>query len=75
MKNDSFEQSHSVKNCKRGDRLGFFNIYYVQNIKKMERGPFGDIEKLSKKMKMRNSNNLIVAKNLKKGTSCLKVRL
>ena len=27
---------------KRGDTLGFFNIYFVGKYQKIERGPFGD---------------------------------
>ena len=47
--NTIFQQSHSSKNVK-GDPLGFFNIHYVAKyFKKLKGGPFGDIEKISKK--------------------------
>ena len=50
MKNDNFEQSHSVEKSERGDPLGFSNIYYVPKYqKKLKGGPFGTIKKFSKK--------------------------
>ena len=38
MKIDNFEQFHSAEKSERGEPLGFSNIYYVPNIKKIERG-------------------------------------
>ena len=32
------KMSHSAEKCRRGDPLGFINIYSVANIKKLERG-------------------------------------
>ena len=48
-KNNHFEKSHNVENCKRGDPLGFLKIQFVAKYQKIEGGPFGDIKKLSKK--------------------------
>ena len=42
-----FKQSRRVEKCKRGP-LGFSNIRFVAKNQKIERGPFGDIEKFSK---------------------------
>ena len=30
---ENFEQPHSIKKCKRGDRLGIFNIHAVAKLK------------------------------------------
>ena len=43
------KMSHSAEKCKRGDPLGFINIYSVAKYQKLERGPFGDIKNFIKK--------------------------
>ena len=42
------KQSHSAEKLERGNALGFLNFNLLQNIKKLEAGPFGD-KKLRKK--------------------------
>ena len=64
-KNNHFEKSHNVENCKRGNPLGFLKIQFVAKYQKIEGGPFGDIKKLSKKKrKMIILNSLIMTKNV-----------
>ena len=41
--------SHSAEKCESGDPFGFIYIL-LQNIKKLEGVPFGDIKKFSKKV-------------------------
>ena len=45
-----FEQCYSAEKCKRGDPLGFFDIHCVAKCRKNEGGPFGAIQKVSKKV-------------------------
>ena len=46
-----FEQCHSAEKCKRGDPLGFFDIPLCCKVsKEMKGGPFGAIQKISKKV-------------------------
>ena len=50
MKNDNFEQSHSVEKSERGDPLGFSNIYYVPKYqKKIEGGTLWYNQKIFEK--------------------------
>ena len=37
-KNNHFEKSHSVENCKRGDPLGFLKIQFVAKYQNIEGG-------------------------------------
>ena len=49
-KKNHFEKSHNVENCVKGGTLwAFRKSGLLQNIKKIEEGPFGDIKKLSEK--------------------------
>ena len=42
--------SHSAEKCKKGDPLGFINIYSVAKyLKKLKGGPFDNILKISEK--------------------------
>ena len=45
-----FKKSHSAEKCKRGTLLDLLTYIPLQNTKKLEGGPFGDIEKFSKKV-------------------------
>ena len=42
--------SHSAEKCKRGDPLGFINIYSVAKYQKTRKGDSLDIKKFSKKV-------------------------
>ena len=41
--------SHSAEKCKRGTLLDLLTYMPLQNIKKLEGGPFGEIKKFSTK--------------------------
>ena len=43
------KMSHSAEKCKRGNPSGLVNIHSVAKYQKTQGGPFGDIEKFSKK--------------------------
>ena len=45
-----FEQCHSAKNCKRGTLWEFLTSIVLQNVETNEGGPFGAIQKVSKKV-------------------------
>ena len=54
--------------AKKGDILGFLASILLHNIKKNERGPFGNIKKFSEKMKNENcEHSFVVPKNVKGG--------
>ena len=40
---------HSAEKCKKGTLLDLLTYMPLQNIEKLEGGPFGDIKKVSKK--------------------------
>ena len=44
-----FEQCHSAEKCKRGTLWDFLRSIVLQNIETNEGGPFGAIQKISKK--------------------------
>ena len=44
------KMSHSAEKCKRGTLLDLLTYILLQNIKKKQRGPFGDIENFRKKV-------------------------
>ena len=62
-KSITFEKSHKAENCERGVLSDYLTFILLRYFKKIEGGPFGDFEKISKKMRIFNS--LIVPKNLK----------
>ena len=49
VKNDIFEQCLSAEKCKRGTLWDFLTSIVLQNIETNEGGPFGGIQKVSKK--------------------------
>ena len=62
-KSITFEKSHKAENCERGVLSDFLTFILLRYFKKNEGGPFGDFEKISRKMRIFNS--LIVPKNLR----------
>ena len=48
--------SHSAKKCKRGSFLDFLTYIPLQNIKKLEGGPFGNNKKFRKKVAQSRKN-------------------
>ena len=56
-KNNNFEQSHSAEKSKRGDLLDWEISIMLQNILKIEGGPFRDIKKFSKKNEKSKNKN------------------
>ena len=70
-KNEIFEQSHSAENCKKGEPLGFFNIYsFAKYQKQLKVGSFRDITKFSNNKSYRAERSLIVPNNWKGGSFC-----
>ena len=65
-KSITFEKSHKAETCERGVLSDFLIFILLRYFKKIEGGPFGDFEKISKNMRIFNS--LIVPKNLKEET-------
>ena len=52
-KNNHFEKSHNVENCKRGDPLGFLKIQFVAKYqKKMKGDPLETLKNCRKKNKI-----------------------
>ena len=49
----SFEKCRSAEKCKRGTLLDLLTYILLQNIKKLEEGPFGHIKKNSKQVAQR----------------------
>ena len=54
-KSITFEKSHKAENCERGVLSDFLTFILLRYFKKIEGGPFGDSEKISKKMRIFNS--------------------
>ena len=54
-KSITFEKSHKAENCERGVLSDFLTFILLRYFKKNEGGPFGDFEKISKKMRIFNS--------------------
>ena len=52
LKKVIFEQCHSAEKCKRGTLWDFLTSIVLQNIERNEGGPFGAIQKISKKSRI-----------------------
>ena len=50
QKNEIFEQCHSADKCRRGTLWNFLTSIVLQNVETKEGGPFGAIQKVSKKV-------------------------